>query len=66
MSHKTPAPLPNQKQAYNHMLKYLSKRNTTRGNGIVRSHDQEQSKLNSTINAESDSHKLTHDGQWFS
>ena len=33
----------------------------TRDNGNVRSHDQEDSKLNSNINADSGAHTLTHD-----
>ena len=33
--------------------KYCNKRITTRNNGNVQSHDQEESKLNSTINANS-------------
>ena len=34
---------------------------TTRDNGNVQSHDQEQSKLNSTISTNSGAHALTHD-----
>ena len=34
---------------------------TTRDNGNVQSHDQEESKLNSTIKANSGTHTLTHD-----
>ena len=34
---------------------------TTRDNGIAQSHDQEEGKLNSTINANSGAHTLTHD-----
>ena len=34
---------------------------TTRDNGIVQSYDQEESKLNSTINADSGADTLTHD-----
>ena len=41
--------------------KYYNKRITTRDNGDVQSHDQEESKFNSTIKANSDAHKLTHD-----
>ena len=41
--------------------KYYNKRITTRDNGNVQSHDQEESKLNSTINANSGAHTLTHD-----
>ena len=37
------------------------KRITTRDNGHVQSHDQEEGKLNSTINANSGAHALTHD-----
>ena len=37
------------------------KRITTRGNGNVQSHDQEESKLNSTITASSDVYTLTHE-----
>ena len=32
----------------------------TRGNGNVHSHDQEESKLNSTFDANSGAHTLTH------
>ena len=39
----------------------LSKGITTHDNGNVQSHDQEESKLNSTINANSGAHTLTHD-----
>ena len=41
--------------------KYYNNRITTRENGNVQSHDQEESKLNSTITANSDAHALTHD-----
>ena len=41
--------------------KYCNKRITTRNNGNVQSHDQEESKLNSTITANSGAHTLTHD-----
>ena len=41
--------------------KYNNKRITTRDNGNVQSHDQEESKLNSTITANSCAHTLTHD-----
>ena len=48
------------------MMKKLSykncnKRITTRDNGNFQSHDQEESKLNSTINANSGTHTLKHD-----
>ena len=48
------------------MMKNLSYKNynkqiTTRDNGNVQSHDQEESRLNSTINANSGGHQLTHD-----
>ena len=48
------------------MMKKLSykvykKRITTRDNGIVQSHDQKESKLNSTINADSGTRTLTQD-----
>ena len=48
------------------MMKKLSykdynKRITTRDNGNVQSHDQEESKLNSTIKANSGAHTLTHE-----
>ena len=48
------------------MMKNLSYKNynkqiTTRENGNVQSHDQEESRLNSTINANSGAHRLTHD-----
>ena len=38
--------------------KYYNKRITTRDNGNVQSHDQEESKLNSTINANIYTHLL--------
>ena len=41
--------------------KYYNKQVTTYDNGNVRSHDQEESKLNSTIIANSGAHTLTHD-----
>ena len=41
--------------------KYYNKRITTRDNGKVQSHDKEESKLNSTITANSCAHTLTHD-----
>ena len=41
--------------------KYYNKRITTRDNGNVQFHDQEESKLNSTININSGGHTLTHD-----
>ena len=41
--------------------KYYNKRIKTRGNGNVQSHDKEESKLNSTITANSGAHALTHD-----
>ena len=41
--------------------KYYNKRFTTHENGNVQCHDQEQSKLNSTINANSAAHTLTFD-----
>ena len=41
--------------------KYYNKRITTRDNGNVQSHDQEESKLSSTINANSGAHTITHD-----
>ena len=41
---------------------YYIKRITTRDNGkCSKFHDLEESKLNSTINANSDAHTLTHD-----
>ena len=40
--------------------KYYNKRITTRDNGNVQSHDEEESKLNSTITANSGAHTLTH------
>ena len=40
--------------------KYYNKRITTRDNGNVQPHDQEEGKLNSTINANSGAHTLTH------
>ena len=39
--------------------KYYNKRITTRDNGNVQSHDKEESKLNSTIAANSGAHTLT-------
>ena len=39
--------------------KYCNKRTTTRDNGNVESHDQKESKLNSTINVSSGAHPLT-------
>ena len=39
---------------------YYNKRVTTRNNSNVQSHDQEESRLNSTINANSGAHTLTH------
>ena len=41
--------------------KYYNKRIITRDNGGVKSHDQEESKLNSAINANSGAHTLTVD-----
>ena len=41
--------------------KYYNKWITTRDNGKVQSHDKEESKLNSTITANSGAHTLTHD-----
>ena len=41
--------------------KYYNKLITTRDNGKVQSHDKEESKLNSTITANSGAHTLTHD-----
>ena len=41
--------------------KYYNKRIITRDNGNVQSHDQEESKLNSTINANGGAHTFTHD-----
>ena len=41
--------------------KYYNKETTTRDNGDVQSHDQEESKLNSTITVNSGAHTLTHD-----
>ena len=41
--------------------KYYNKRITTCDNGNVQSHDQEKSKLISTINANSGAHTLTHE-----
>ena len=41
--------------------KYYNKRITTRDNSNVQSHDKEESKLNSTITANSGAHTLTHD-----
>ena len=41
--------------------KYYNKQTTTRDNGNVQSHDQEESKLNRTINANGGAHTLNHD-----
>ena len=41
--------------------KYYNKRITTRDNGNVQSNNKEESKLNSTITANSGAHTLTHD-----
>ena len=41
--------------------KYYNQRITVLDNGNVQSHDQEESKLNSTITANSGAHTLTHD-----
>ena len=41
--------------------KYYNKRITTRDNGNVQSHDQEESKLNSTIITNTGAHILTYD-----
>ena len=41
--------------------KYYNKQITTRDNGKVQSYDKEESKLNSTIIANSGAHTLTHD-----
>ena len=41
--------------------KYYNKRIITRDNGDFQSHDQEENKLNSTINANSDAHAIIHD-----
>ena len=38
-----------------------NKQITTHDNGNVQSHDQEESKFNSIINAKSGAHTLTHD-----
>ena len=48
------------------MMKKLSHKDynegiTTRDNGNVQSHDKQESKLNSTINANSGAYTLTHD-----
>ena len=48
------------------MMKKLSfkdynKRITNRDNGTVQSHNQKESKLNSTINTNSGAHTFTHD-----
>ena len=43
------------------IYKYYNKWITTRDNGNAQSHEQEEKKLNSTINANSDAHTLTHD-----
>ena len=48
---------------YNEKLrcKYYNKQITTGDNGNVQSHDQEESKLNGTINTNCGAHELTHD-----
>ena len=43
------------------MYKYYMKRITIRDNGNVQPHDQKESKLNDTINANSGAHALTYD-----
>ena len=43
------------------IYKYCNKRITTCDNGNFQSHDQEESKFNSTITANSGAHTLTHD-----
>ena len=43
------------------MYKYYNNQITNHGNGNVQSHDQEESKLNSTINVNSGPHALTQD-----
>ena len=48
----------NQKELQNY--KDYKKHITTRDNGKVQSHEQEQSKVNSTININSSAHTLTH------
>ena len=45
------------------MYKYYNKQITTRDNGNVQSHDQEESKLNCTINENSGIHILTYTWQ---
>ena len=42
-------------------VKYYNKWITINDNGNIQSHDQEESKLNSTINMSSGTHTLTHD-----
>ena len=41
--------------------RYYNLRITTRDNGNVHSHDQEESKMSSNINTNSGAHALTHD-----
>ena len=41
--------------------KYCNKRIATRDNGNVQFRDKEESKMNSTINANSDAHTLAHE-----
>ena len=41
--------------------KHYNKQITTRDNANVQFHDQEESKLNSTINVNKGAHTLTHD-----
>ena len=41
--------------------RYYNLRIKTRDNGNVHSHDQEESKMNSTINTNSGAHTLAHD-----
>ena len=43
------------------IYKYQNKPITTRDNGDVHSYDQEENKLNITINANSGAHRHTHD-----
>ena len=40
---------------------YYNNQSTIRENGNVQSHDQEESKLNNSVNAKSGAHTLVHD-----
>ena len=56
-----PQPTPKLNDDEKLSYKHYNKRITTRDNGKVQSHDKKESKLNSTITANSGAHTLTHD-----